>query len=138
VIIIALDRTGRVLMTRDMELIRKIFLAIQQRKTSEFQALHIPDVDVSVLARQLEMLDDAGLIEAVKSAPHDGRQLTFMVKDLTWPGHDLASVLQNDTVWGKIKEKLSPAELSTIPLSVLKTVGLGVLEHYLKGRFGLP
>ena len=42
-----------------------------------------------------------------------------------------------DTVWGKIKEKLSAKEMATIPLSVLKSLGLGVLEHYLKSKFGL-
>jgi len=82
------------------------------------------------------MLHDAGYIEAEKSSPLQGLP-KFMVKDLTWAGHDFAAVLENDTVWSKLKEKLSPKELATIPLSVMKTVGLGVLEHYLKGKFGL-
>jgi Hypothetical protein (DUF2513) len=139
IIIIALEIGGRALMTRDMELIRRIILAIQERKTAELQPLEIPDVDPVVLTRHLEMLDNAGYIEAEKSVPFEKhRPLTFIVKDLTWAGHDFAAVLENDTVWSRLKEKLSPRELATIPFSVLKTVGLGILEHYLKGKFGLP
>ena len=58
--------------------------------------------------------------------------------NLTWQGHDFAAVLQNDTVWAKMKEKLSARELATIPFSLMKTVGLGLLEHILKSKLGLP
>jgi hypothetical protein len=119
-----------------MELIRRIFLAIQDRKTADLQSLEITDVDAAVLARHLELLHDAGFIDAVKSDPLQGLP-KFAVKDLTWAGHDFAAIIENDTVWSKIKEKLSPRELSTLPLSVLKTVGLGILENYLKAKFGI-
>src|SRR5665213_1375001 len=115
VVIIALEAGGRALMTRDMELIRKIFAAIQERKTAELYSLEIPDVDPAILARHLEMLHDAQLIDAQKSAPLRGN-LIFAVKDMTWAGHDFAAVLENDTVWDKMKEKLSPKELATLPM----------------------
>jgi len=40
----------------------------------------------------------------------------ILVKDLTWSGHDLAAVLENETVWGQFKQRLSPSELVQIPL----------------------
>jgi hypothetical protein len=69
VIIIALQAGGRALMTRDMERIRKIFAQIKSWSSVDLQAIDMPDVDPSILARHIEMLHDAGLIEAQKSAP---------------------------------------------------------------------
>jgi len=138
VVIMALDPNGRALMTRDMELIRRIILAIKERKTADPQVLEMPDVDPAVLTRHLEMLDQAGFIDAEKSVPFEKhRPITFMVKDLTWQGHDFAAAIENDTVWSTIKEKLSPKELMTVPLSVLTSLGMGVLEQYLKSKLGL-
>ena len=123
-------------MKRDMNIIRQIFAEIQNRSTVNSQAIEITGVDPGVLARHIELLHDAQYIEAVKSAPLHGDP-KFAVKDLTWQGHDFAAVLQNNSVWSKMKEKLSPSELATIPLSVLKTVGISVMEHYFKSKFGL-
>jgi hypothetical protein len=38
-----------------------------------------------------------------------------VVRDLTWAGHDFLGVLENATVWGKIKQKFTPAELGGRP-----------------------
>ncbi len=81
-------------MTRDMELIRKIILEIQARKDAKFDGLTIPSYDGAVVARHLELMLDAGLIEGQKM---DGNDMPFPfvgVKDLTWAGHDLAGALE--------------------------------------------
>jgi hypothetical protein len=141
IIIIALEAGGRALMTRDMELIRKIFAQIRGRTSLDYEAIDLPDVDPVILARHIEILDNAGLVEVIKSNGPGGLQSphpVFAVKDLTWAGHDYVAILENDTVWNKIKEKLSPKELATLPFSTLKTLGLGLLDQYLKSKFGLP
>jgi hypothetical protein len=138
IIIIALEAGGRALMTRDMELIRKIFAQIRARTSLDYQEIDIPDVDPAILARHVEILEQAGLIEVIKSEGYRASYPLFAVKDLTWAGHDFVAILENDTVWNKIKEKLSPKEIATLPLSTLKTLGLGLLDHYLKSKFGLP
>ncbi len=125
-------------MTRDMELIRKIFAQIRGRTSLDYEAVVIPDVDPAILARHIELLDNAGLIEVVKSSGMQSPHPLFAVKDLTWAGHDFVAILENDTVWNRIKEKLSPKELVTLPFSTLKTLGLGLLDQYLKSKFGLP
>jgi hypothetical protein len=139
-VIIALDPNGRALMTRDMELIRKILLAIQERKTAEPQSVDIADVDPAMLARHLEMLHDAQYIDAVKSGPplFQGRPYpTFAVKDLTWAGHDFAAAIEDETVWGTIKKTLAPKQLAGLPLQVVKDVAMGLLTHQIKSTFGL-
>jgi hypothetical protein len=136
VVIVALDPGGRALMTRDMELIRNIFVQIRSRTSVDLQAIDIPDVDPAILARHIEMLHDAGLIEAQKSAPLHG-PLIFGVKDLTWAGHDFAAAIENDTVWNTIKQKLSAKELAGLPLGIVKDVAMGLLSHQIKSMFGL-
>jgi hypothetical protein len=123
-------------MTRDMELIRKIFAQIKSWTSVDLQAIDMPDVDPSILARHIEMLHDAGLIEAQKSAPLFGPPI-FAVKDLTWVGHDFAAAIENDTVWNTIKQKLSPKELAGLPLGVIKDLAMGILSHQIKSIFGL-
>jgi hypothetical protein len=68
---------------------------------------------------------------AFNAAPYP----TILVKDLTWSGHDLAAVMENETVWGQFKQRLSPSELVQIPLPVLKNVGIGLLTTWLKSQF---
>ena len=58
------------------------------------------------------------------------------IKDLTWQGHDFAALL-NDGVWSRIKQKFSAEELAVMPLSIVKTLGLGLLEALAKQTMGL-
>jgi hypothetical protein len=60
----------------------------------------------------------------------------LMCKILHEREHDFAAMLQNDTVWGQMKE-ISPKQLATLPFSAMKTLGLGLLDQYLKSMFGL-
>ena len=129
VVIIALDKTGRALMTRDMELIRKIFARIRSRDTLDLQPIDIPDADAAILAWHIELLHDAHLIEAQESNPLHSPHPYFIVKDLTWDGHDFAAALENDTVWNTIMQKLSPKELAGLPLSVVKKLAIALLEQ---------
>jgi hypothetical protein len=136
VIIIALDPNGRAVMTRDMELIRRILKTIKEDQDTNFKAIDFPDVDPSILVRHMELLKEARLIESLESRPLEGG-VRIMVKDLTWAGHDFVAAVDNDTVWNKIKQKFSPGELATMPLSIVKTLGIGVLEQIAKAKLGL-
>jgi hypothetical protein len=137
VVMIAIDPNGRARMTRDMELIRKIIQEIQNRNDLRHSVMVIDGYDEAIVARHMELLMDSGLIEALKSDPIDAPYPTIMVKDLTWQGHDFAAVITNDTVWSKIKQSLTAKDLATLPLGILKNVGVGVLEQLAKSQLGL-
>jgi hypothetical protein len=137
VVIVALDPGGRALMTRDMELIRNILAQIKSRNTLDYQPIEIPDVDAAILARHVELLHQAHLIEALRSDPLNSPHPLFTVKDLTWDGHDFAAAVGNDTVWSTIRQKLSPKELAGLPLGIIKDLAMGILSHQIKSMFGL-
>jgi len=133
--IVALHPNARVLMTRDMELIRKILLSIQARTDTEPRTVNIEGVDSVTLVRHVEMLLGQGLIEGRSFRTTEANRID--VTDLSWAGHDFIGVLENSGVWDKIKQSFSVAELAGMPLSVLKDVGVGLLKEWAKKKVGL-
>ena len=131
-VIIALDPYGRAAVTRDMELIRKIVAEIQSWKEPRQRKLEIPDYDANVVGRHVEMLIEAGYVVGKAHHGSMGLQLTPFVTDLTMRGHDFAAAIQNEGIWAKIKQSISPTELATAPLHIIKDIGVDALKIYLK------
>jgi hypothetical protein len=136
-LIIALNPYGRAAMTRDMELIREILVKIQNRDDAQLAPLSIEGYRPEVVARHLELLHDAGLLEALKSHGLSADFPIFAVKDLTWSGHDLASALANDSVWQSIKNTFSKKELAGLTFDALKAVAAGLALSWAKHKAGL-
>jgi uncharacterized protein DUF2513 len=134
---IALRPDGKVFMTRDMELIRRILVEIQSRKNLDQKTVKIDGVDNVILGRHVEMLLEAGMIDGIRVGLGYGGYSEVMVSDLSWAGHDFISVLENTGVWNKIKESFSTAELAGMPLSIVKDVGLGLFKEWAKKKVGL-
>jgi hypothetical protein len=135
---IELYPNARAMMTRDMELIRRILLKIKERRTLELGPIEIDGPDSEIVTRHLEMLHKQGLIEgvihySVASALPD----LILVKDMSWDGHDFIGVMENKGVWNIIKEKFSPSELAEMPFSIIKKVGLALWEHLAMKAVGL-
>ena len=136
-IVVSLDPHGRVLMTRDMELIRKIIVAIRAREDAGLGSIDIPDTDPAILARHLELLIKAGLLEGEISWAYNAPYPKVLVKDLTWEGHDFASAVSDDQVWAKIKNKFSPSQLAGMTLGIIKEIGVSLLTELAKAQAGL-
>lgn len=121
---------------RDMELIRKVLFAIEAKSDLHYSEINIPGEDDLKVARHLELLFDAGMIDGDKDqllgTPYDA----ILVRDLTWEGHDLAAALRNETVWQQIKGKFSASELAALPISVVKAVALAAVERWAKSKLG--
>ena len=126
-------------MTRDMELIRQICLQIETREDVAFKPVEIDGVDPIALARHLEMLLEAGFIEgrSALSGRGSGTAPHILVKDLSWAGHDFLDAIKNDSVWEKLKQSFSPDQLRSLPLEVVKTVGIGILTAWAKQKAGI-
>jgi hypothetical protein len=135
--IIAVNPSGRVLMTRDMELIRKIVAEIQGRTDLTPRRLEVPDYDEITVERHLEMLVDAGLVEGTVATAVGTGEPVVTVTDLSWTGHDFASAIANEGVWQKIKQSFSANELATMPVVVIRNIGLGLLAKWAASKVGL-
>ena len=85
------------------------------------------------------MLYRAGFLEApgpISTYDNTGVIKVF-VRDLSWEGHDFVNALKNEGIWNKIKQTYSPEELASLPLEVLKSVGIGLLTVWAKQKIGL-
>ncbi len=124
-------------MIRDMELIREILLTIQARPDSMLQRFTLDGYDQNVVGRHVQLLVQEGYLDGKVHDSSLQHQLTCFVSDLTWKGHDFVAAIQNDTVWEKIKNAMSPKELATAPITLIKTLGMRLLEDHLKQLVGL-
>jgi len=134
-VIIALNPNGIAVMTRDIELIRKILLQVQSRKDTSRRPVEIEGYDVGIVARHVEMLLNEEYLEGKVSRGGTNGFPHIIVSDLSWSGHDLIATL-NENVLAKLKQSMSPSELATLPLNIVKKVGLKVLEAYIMHKAG--
>lgn len=125
-------------MQRDMGLVRKILLEVQSRGDLRPRPVEIEGADPVVTARHVEMLLDAKLIEGVAHKSNRGPGAAYiLVTELSWEGHDFIAALQDETVWGQLKQKFSPAQLATLPLGLVKDRGMTVLRKAAFAQLGM-
>jgi hypothetical protein len=133
--VVALNPKGRAAMTRDMELVGKILQAIKARKTTELAEVNVSG-DPAIVLRHLEMLVHEKLVDGLVHYDGDVPD-QVLVRDMSWDGHDFVSILENQTVWNRLKQKFTPAEFATLTLTVIKSVGLKMLTDWAESQAGL-
>jgi uncharacterized protein YacL len=97
-VVVTLNPYGRLLMTRDMELIRKIFSEIQSRTDLAPRKVHVTGYEEWIIERHLEMLIEAGFVEGQIMRPLGIMYPLVLVTDLSWDGHDFAAAMANEGV----------------------------------------
>ena len=92
-------------MKRDMDLIREILLAIEAHPESDADELNLsfPDYSEDEVSYHCRLLLDAGFIDG-KSIGEDGEPDEWMIKGLTWSGHEFLEASRDDSRWNKAKK----------------------------------
>lgn len=96
-------------MQRDMELIRKILFAIEERYVDTAligNEMSIEGYDMKTVAYHCAILHDAGMVYDYKGQYADGELYVFGVGRLTWDGHEFLDKIKSDTVWNKTKDTM--------------------------------
>ena len=124
-------------MKRDMELIRKIIAESESDDDTKTRMLSIDGYDDNVVARHVESLIKAGYVVGNVHHGSMGTELAAFVSDLTAEGQDFAAALQNEGIWSRLNESLSPIELATVPLTMIKEICMGLLKTHLMQKTGL-
>jgi len=90
-------------MKRDMDLIRRMLLALEQLEGEGLGTLE--GVPTRVFAEHAQLMVEAGLVEArvIKSTlvPTDA-----YIARITFAGHDFVDAAKNDGLWNKVKSKV--------------------------------
>lgn len=117
-------------MKRDMELIRRILLAVENDELSStnYHERVLPGVPEDVYFSHVRLLDEAGLLKAI-GMKGDNYALYYPDR-LTWEGHEFLDSIRNETVWAKVKHRLGE-QLSSVPIPVIAQLGVDVLKHTL-------
>src|SRR5215208_3414974 len=97
-------------MKRNLEVVRKMLIAIESKPTEEAQALTFPGVTASVAMYHLRLLVDGGLVRGVVQS-----EFECAVNSLTWAGHELLDHLRDEKLWNDLQER---AQLKGINITV--------------------
>ena len=94
-------------MKRDLDLARKILLAIEEDEKATGRGLvsiRIEDCSEEQISYHVKLLHEAGLIEAIDRS--GGARFCWEAKNITWDGHEFLDSARNETLWRKAKEEL--------------------------------
>ena len=120
-------------MHRDLDLVRKILLAMEKESASTGRSgyLEIDDYDTMVVGHHVYLMEQAGLVRAFE-ATASGEVATAIPLELTWAGHDYLSAVRDDGVWKTVKTKAGP-KLGSLTFDLVKELSVAVV----RGSIGL-
>ncbi len=92
-------------MKRDWELVRVILCRLEDMDTTNgsLDANDVEDYSPEFVSYHMNLLDEAGLIEANCAKPLSGPMQCFAFS-LTWEGHEFLDKIRTETVWNKTKD----------------------------------
>lgn len=96
-------------MKRDPDVIRSIALATEDLRPGEVLS-SMPNIDGHTFAHHIQLMLDAGLIDARLQPFLSGEPPATGVIRLTWAGADFLDAARSDTLWAKAKKSvIAPA-----------------------------
>ena len=120
-------------MKRDMDLVRKILLEIEERYVSTaLYNLQIEGYDVQTIANHCKIMHEAGLISACSIKYASNGIYAFGVGGLTWNGYDYLDKIRNDSVWRKTKDIITEKGLPLV-FDTIKTISTAFITAAAEG-----
>ena len=118
-------------MKRDMELVRKVLLYIEEQYTDVvLYNIEIKGYDFKTIAYHCKICYEAGLICDYDSSYGDDEIQDFGVGSLTWEGHEFIEKIKDDAIWNKtnkiIKEKGIKLTIKAIEQIATKLIEIGI------------
>jgi hypothetical protein len=111
-------------MKRDLELVRKILLAMEAHQHGFAPTpFTIAGYDQDVIEHHVWLMDQGGLITALDTTASQEPSPTALPQSITWDGHEFLDAVRNDKVWLKLKAEMKDKGLS-LPFSLLQSLAL--------------
>lgn len=124
-------------MQRDMDLIRKLMLLVEQHEHGFApRDIEIDGYTEEQIGYHSWLLGDAGLAEAIDVTTRGSDSPEAALRHLTWAGHEFLDAAKDDSTWERAKQRLASAGkgLQSVTLDVLKAL----LVDVAKQQLGLP
>lgn len=118
-------------MKRDMDLVRKILIAIENSVDDEPGTIDLPHDeynDVTVF-QHVRLMHEGNLIHAVEGRGFD-KSAPWYPHSLTWHGHDFLDAVRDDAIWARVRQREEESGFS-LPLEGLYQLAIFELNHKL-------
>lgn len=99
-------------MKRDLELIRKILLTVEEHEDLEPFDLELEDYDENKINFHLQLLDEASFIETILERDETGAIVLAQPIRMTWKGFEFLDMARNNNVWEKSKKFVAQKSVS--------------------------
>lgn len=120
-------------MKRDLDLIRKMLLAVEDGPSGYAPHLVFEGYTDEQVGYHAYLLMDAGLARGADVTSHSNNSPEAIVQSLTWEGHEFIDAARDDTRWQKAKSIVAEKG-GGITLDLLKAL----LVSLTKTALGLP
>ena len=120
-------------MKRDMDLVRKILLKIEEEYISTaIYDLSIDGYDMETVAYHCKILHEAGLVSDYGAQYGDDEIYAFGVGSLTWEGNEYLDKVRDDSIWNKTKEAITKKGLPMV-FDTIKTISAAFITAAAEG-----
>ena len=120
-------------MKRDMELVRKILLTIENSPHGHAGRLKIDGYTDEQVGYHVYIMGEAALLRTADVTSMGSKSPQAIPISLTWEGHEFLDAARDEGRWNKAMEKVKSIG-GEVALSVLKEL----LVQIMKGQLGLP
>jgi hypothetical protein len=117
-------------MKRDMDLVRKILLAMDAYEHGFApHDLTIPGYDQEVIGHHVWLMAEGQLLTASTMTVSNSESPIALPHTITWKGHDFLDAVRNDSIWSKVKIQLKDHAI-TVPFALLQDLALKILAAH--------
>jgi hypothetical protein len=114
-------------MKRDMDLVRKILLALEAYEHGYApEGFTIAGYEQEVIGHHVWLMEQGDLLTASATTTQRDGSPVALPGTITWAGHDFLAAVRNDSVWAKVKTILKDKGIS-LPFTLLQQLALKIL-----------
>lgn len=113
-------------MTRDLNLLRRLLLAVDAIEGPVSTTDLLPEIERSVLLYHARMLQEAGYVDLIDNCTT--RERRYTIHGLTWKGQEFLSAIRPEARWQQIKDRLQ-IDARAVPVYVVEQYAFQLSVH---------
>jgi hypothetical protein len=94
-------------MKRDLDLVRRIMLNIEELPPGPSMQFRMGEVDDPVVLAHIQLMIGAGLVNGKITEPHGARGAVIIISGLSWDGHEWLETMRDQGLWDQTKAVLA-------------------------------
>lgn len=120
-------------MKLNYDCVREVLLYIEENleygKIIDSDDIELKSFEYADIQYTIALLSESGYIKAIKIQTLSSLVPTFHISSMTMQGHELLDNIRDNTVWKKIKKKISG--FASVSLPIINSVGSTIIKELL-------